>query len=105
MHFHFGVYAVLLIKRLITHTINYAQRWPSPDNIDYECKKSISQKRFADVAVMTEIQELGFRVEEQENINENMRISNVMFCKLLSHDLQQYSGNKRLIMMQKIIKL
>lgn len=53
----------------------YAQRWSSPDYTVKESQKQTpnSEKQFCDAAVMTEPE---YKAEE----NENIRISNLMFC-------------------------
>lgn len=79
----------------------YAQRWSSPDDTDCESNKSITKKRFVDVAVMTERES---EIRSVQDLNENIRISNLMFCKFISHELEQHTGKKRYNIMQKIIE-
>lgn len=64
----------------------YSQRWFSPDYTDQEHKKSSpnSEKQFSDVAVMTTGPQ-----NYVDEINENIRISNLMFCKFISHELDR----------------
>lgn len=78
----------------------YAQRWSSPDYTVKESQKHIpnSEKQFCDAAVMTEPE---YKAEE----NENIRISNLMFCKFISHELDRYTGDERYNLMQEIIKV
>lgn len=80
----------------------YAQRWSSPDYTDNESKKPSlnSQKQFSDAAVMTTRPD-NYYVEEN---NENIRISNLMFCKFISHELDRLdTDDERYTIMQQII--
>lgn len=36
-------------------------------------------------------------------VDENIRLNNLMFCKFISHELDKYEGNERITIMQKIL--
>lgn len=55
--------------------------------------KKIKTYRSQNVYVQTNITE----------VDENIRLNNLMFCKFISHELDSYQGNERMTIMQKIL--
>ncbi|RVE45134.1 hypothetical protein evm_010243 [Chilo suppressalis] len=74
-----------------------AQTW-SDEELDIQSEMPRLQKQFKDASVMTT---LPFSIE----IDENTRISNLMFCKFIAHELDKYEGNDRFDLMQKILEV